>query len=462
MGGWKKCLKKPLDDDIIGVSNPTTYLLIKGALSLLSNISTFPGSCQGPETLKDLKANGKPRPWRKHKQGAQLLSAVYEVLADDYPEQAARYLDRARRIADCAPFAEFELLPDGGKKLHHSSFCRCRLCPMCQWRRSLKLGAQVRAVVSRANAVKLSRDGAPYGWLLLTVTVQNVPGEKLSAEIDHIHKALNNMAKCARWRGSVKGWLRATEVTRNFNKKSAWYGTYHPHMHLLLCVNARYYKSKEYIKKAEWLELWKHYAGLDYDPIIDVETIKTIDGQNIQDLPASERAAGMGKACAEVSKYAAKPSDYIRPDDLDLSAETVKLFDSTLENRRMTSWGGVLKETAKALQLDDIETGDLVHVETESEDDTANKLADYVTYWWAVGAADYIKTAERRGDNPTIERRKKQQTKKQVHAQLRARAGQSVAAKAKADAEKDWMMWNINQDEIDNIFGGGEDAEAKT
>lgn len=452
-------MKKPLDDDIIGVSNPTTYLLTKGALSLLSNITTSPGICQEPEALNDLKANGKPRPWKRHKRSAQLLSAVYEILADEYPEQAARFLERSRRIADCAPFAEFEILPTGEKKLHHSSFCRCRLCPMCQWRRSLKLGAQVRAVVSRANAVKISRDGAPYGWLLLTVTVQNVPGDKLSAEIDHIHRALNNMAKCARWKGSVKGWLRATEVTRNFNQKSAWYGTYHPHMHLLLCVNARYYKSKEYIKKAEWLEMWKHYAGLDYDPIIDIETVKTADGQNIQDLPAAERAAGMGKACAEVSKYAAKPSDYLRPDDLDLSADTVKLFDKVLENRRMTSWGGVLKETAKALQLDDVETGDLIHVEAESEDETANKLADYVTYCWRVGPADYIKTSMRRGDNPTEERKKKTVDKIRVHDRRRVRAGQGVLAKAKADAEKEWIVWDADPAEMADIFGGDGDGQ---
>jgi plasmid rolling circle replication initiator protein Rep len=445
--------------DIIGVSNPTTYQLTKGALSLLSNTTIKPGSCQEPEHLTDLKPNGKPRPWKKHKRDGQLLSAVYDVLADEYPEQAARFLERSRRITDCAPFAEFELTPDGGKKLHHSSFCRCRLCPMCQWRRSLKLGAQVRAVVSHANAAKISRDGAAYGWLLLTVTVQNVPGEKLSAEIDHIHRALNNMAKSARWKGSVKGWLRATEVTRNFNQKSAWYGTYHPHMHLLLCVNARYYKSKEYIKKQEWLEMWKHYAGLDYDPIIDIETIKTVDGQNINDLPKEQRAASMGKACAEVSKYAAKPSDYLRPDDLDMSAETVRLFDLTLENRRMTSWGGVLKETAKALKLDDIETGDLVHVETESEDETANKLADYVTYWWSIGAADYIKTTARRGDAPEVERQKKRQTKKQVHARRRAAAGSGALAKAKKDAEREWIAWDADPEEIAEIFGGGEDGE---
>lgn len=205
--------------------------------------------------------------------------------------------------------------------------------------------------------------------------------------------------------------------------------------------------------------MWKHYAGLDYDPIIDIETVKTVDGQNIQDLPAAERAAGMGKACAEVSKYAAKPSDYLRPDDLELSAETVGLFDRALENRRMTSWGGVLKETAKALQLDDVETGDLVHVETESEDETANKLADYVTYWWQVGPADYIKAAVRRGDNPTEERKKKALSKKQVNARRRVQAGQAALAKAKKDAEKEWSIWTADPAEIKEIFGGNADGE---
>lgn len=89
----------------------------------------------------------------------------------------------------------------------------------------------------------------------------------------------------------------------------------------------------------------------------------------------------------------------------------MRLFDKVLENRRMTSWGGILKETAKALQLDDVETGDLIHVEAESEDETANKLADYVTYCWRVGPADYIKTSVRRGDNPTEERKKRPLTK---------------------------------------------------
>lgn len=206
--------------------------------------------------------------------------------------------------------------------------------------------------------------------------------------------------------------------------------------------------------------MWKHYAGLDYDPIIDIQTVKTLEGQAISDLPVEERAASMGKACAEVSKYAAKPADYLRPDDLELSGETVELLDSALEGRRMTSWGGVLKETAKALKLDDIETGDLVHVETESEDEVADKLADYVTYWWKVGAANYIKTTERTGDNPTEERKKKKSEKGQVRAKRRASTEKGITAKARKDAERAMFaravyLTDEAADMMERIFEGG-------
>lgn len=171
--------------------------------------------------LCDRSSSGKVRPWRKHKQEAMSLSDIYETLGTDpdYPD-AAKALDKARRLSECAQWAEFERLPDGqGLRFHEASFCRVRLCPMCQWRRSLKLGDQVRKVVSRANADHIKEAGAPWRWLMVTFTVKNVPGPQLGAEIDRLHKAVNNLAKNARWRAAVRGWLRATEVTHNTDKK---------------------------------------------------------------------------------------------------------------------------------------------------------------------------------------------------------------------------------------------------
>ena len=403
--------------------------------------------------LCDRAPSGRVRPWRAHKIESSALVGIYEELAlracppdqeqeqpaaaalridaitglattqdgiqyntttgeviDHAPETkplptlAAKYLARSQRLATCAQWAEFEQLPDG-LRLHDASFCRVRLCPMCQWRRSLKLGAQVRQVVERANADHIRETKAPWRWLMVTFTVRNVPGEKLGAEIDRLHKALNNMAKCARWRGAVRGWLRATEVTHNTAKGSKSYDTYHPHMHMLLCVPARYFAGKGYIRQKEWADLWQHYAGTEYTPVVDVRAIKPSDGSSLADLPAEQQAAAMGKACAEVSKYAAKPADYIVASDPELSLRAVATLDAMLDRRRMTSWGGVLKDIAKALQLDDPETGDLIHIdEDKSQDQTATLLAEYVAYCWAGGARDYLPRGRRSGQTPEQER----------------------------------------------------------
>ena len=373
-----------------------------GIIYMHDEYTTKPGGCQ---PLVDWGTNGKPRPWRKHHIEGLMLSELYETLGSD-PDtpDAARYLDKARRLAGCAPFAEFERLPDGALHLHTSSFCRVRLCPMCQWRRSLKLGAQVRQVVEAANAAHIAEYGTAWRWLMVTFTVKNVPADELGATIDRLHRAVNNMAKCKRWCGAVRGWLRATEVTHCTDKRKAAYDTYHPHIHALLCVPSSYFK-RGYIKQKEWADLWAHYAGTDYTPIVDVRTIKAEDGSSVQALPAAEQAAAMGKAVAEVSKYASKPADYIVPSDPDLSLRTVATLDKMLHHRRMTSWGGILKDIAKALQLDDPETGDLVHIdETASRDEVAEQVAQYVTYGWAIGARDYIKWDERTGDTPERER----------------------------------------------------------
>lgn len=374
--------------------------------------------------LVDRAPSGRVRPWRVHHRRGLMLSEIYATMAEVLPDtpdnnaSAAQWLDKARRLEQCASFAEFERLPSGELRLHNASFCRVRLCPMCQWRRSLKLGAQVRQVVERANVQHITETGAPWRWLMLTLTVRNVEGPDLGRTIDGLHRAVNNMAKCKAWTAAVKGWLRATEVTHNTAAD-----TYHPHIHMLLCVNASYFSGKSYITQKGWKQLWAHYAGTNYEPVVDVRAIKPQDGGRLSDLPAGEQAAAMGKACAEVSKYAAKPADYIIPDDWALSMQTVAVLDKMLHKRRMTSWGGVLKTIAQGLALDDPETGDLVHIDEDaSADQTAEQVAQYVTYYWAMGARDYLPGAAREGATPAAERADRAAAHTAVQASRRAQS----------------------------------------
>ena len=366
-----------------------------------------------------------------------MLAEIYAAMGETGGPSAAKYLDKSRRLEGCAQYAEFAKLPEGqGLHLYNASFCRVRLCPMCQWRRSLKLGAQVRQVVSKANAARIDKVGAPWRWLMVTFTIKNIDGPELGATIDTIHKGLNNLAKCKRWKDSVQGWLRATEVTHNTDPKSGAYDTYHPHMHLLLCVPSSYFSGKGYIRQKEWAQLWAHYIKADYTPIVDVRPIKPEGGGRLSDLPVGEQAAAMGKACAEVSKYAAKPADYIVPSDPALSMQTVQVLDAMLDRRRMTSWGGCLKAIAKDLQLDDPETGDLTHINDDDSGDTvANEIASYITYSWAIGARDYLPIAERQGKPEVVERAERKAAKRAL------REGRSKAQRL--DDELDtWTVTN--------------------
>lgn len=332
-----------------------------------------------PVLLHDASSTGKERPWQRHHKGSLALAALYDYMADPSGDgsqtsaDAARYLALSQRLMTCAPWAVFEQTPEG-QRLQASSFCRVRLCPMCQWRRSLKLAGQARMVVAEADRRRAidARSGQGWRWMMLTLTVRNVSGDRLAQEIDALHKALKRLTLRKVW--PAAGWLRATEIT--YNAKA---DTYHPHMHLLLAVPPEYFAGRAYLSKAKWVRLWREVAKLDYDPVLDIRVVRPKPGSD-----------GLGAALAEVAKYGAKPSDYIRPQDIDLSARVIGVLTQYLDGRRLTSWGGVLKEAAAALQLDDIETGNLIHITDEqSDNDAADIIHDYILYRWSVGWGDY-------------------------------------------------------------------------
>lgn len=325
------------------------------------------------ERLRDIRKNGTERPWRKHHRGSLTLASLYEYMAvsggtdGEIPPRAGKYLERSRALANCAPWAEFETQKDA-KRLTNASFCRVRLCPMCQWRRSLKLGTQARQVVDFVGQSQSVR------WLLLTVTLKNVPADSLGDTVTHLHQSLTRLTHKKAW--PAIGWLRATEVT--YNAKS---DTFHPHMHLLLCVKPSYFAGREYISQKQWRIIWRNAARLDYDPQVDIRTVKPDN-------------TGIGGVVAEVTKYATKPADIIRPWDVDTSCKVIAALDKWLDGRRLTSWGGILKDAAKQLQLDDIETGDFINLGENDPFEDKTTISHYIVYKWAIGWGDYVRFEE--------------------------------------------------------------------
>jgi len=275
------------------------------------------GMGRNGQRLDDVR-NGRRLPWEHHKAFSLLLAQSYHRLSDTLPE----LLKQSVAIADCGSFLKFSCCPAGhpeASQLIGASFCRQRLCPMCQWRRSLLVSMQVAQVAHEAHV----RTGCHF--LMLTLTVRNTDSDGFDASMDAMLKAFNRFKQYAVVKKALLGFFRAFEVTISRQKG------YHPHFHLLLAVRPTYFK-KTYIKQQTWTDLWRKALQVDYQPIVDVRKVKAQTGK------------GLEGAAAEVAKYAVKPGDFIDTEDWDFTDSNVDTLHHTLKGRRGYAYGGLLKK----------------------------------------------------------------------------------------------------------------------
>lgn len=325
--------------------------------------------------LEDTTKSGKERDWKGKKRRSQLTAEHFDKAG----------LDRkAERMNDCADTLVFKSSPEG-LKLYQAWFCKVRLCPMCNWRRSLKIAYQNKRIVETVNQRQRIH------WLFLTLTLKNTDADNLSDTIKSMFKAWNRLVGYKAFKMSVKGYFRALEVTKNRDPESESFGTYHPHFHVLLAVPYRYFKEKElYITQDEWTSLWKRAMKLDYTPIVHVQKVKP--KEQLDDLKTYEsefkKAIKEQKAILEVSKYPVKDTDVIRGNKVtDDNIETVLTLDNALAYKRLIGYGGLLKEIHKELNLGDAENGDLVNI--SEEDEVANGTFDVIAKWH-IGLKNYV------------------------------------------------------------------------
>lgn len=300
--------------------------------------------CDGDyqEELIDVSSTGRVRPWKEKRVKSLIVSKLYE----DIDKR------KADRVKDCATYVRFKVTSSFDYKLDTANFCRVRLCPVCIWRRSLKIFNQVYRV---AKAVQ---EECQYEYLFLTLTVKNCEGAELSPRLDMLSYSWNKFLKRKEVKSKVKGWYKALEITHNLSEN-----TYHPHYHCILAVDKCYFYSRSYLSQSKWTDLWKESLGVEYTPIVNVKKIKHFTA----------------KVIAEMAKYTVKDSDYIRPEDWELSEEILRCLDQALNNRRLIAFGGVFKEKRKALRLDDPVDGDLVNMQEEQEEED---IIGYVSYEW--------------------------------------------------------------------------------
>lgn len=326
------------------------------------------------EILDDRTGTGRIAPWKEKKQQNGVLYRMYQHIdARRTAEGKPRLMTRNSMVdlRECGTLLEFDVNDSGEKHLHRANFCRKRLCPMCQWRRSL---IQFHQTQEQANWIDAHHDGVRY--LFLTVTLRNCDPDSLGAHMDILTRAFSLMVGNKRARkGSTRerlkrtllGSSRVVEVTFNMRKN-----TMHPHIHAILAVRPSYFShAAYYISHRQWVELWRECAALDYSPIVSIEAIDT-DERN--------------KAVAEVSKYSAKLTNILQhePDDTDLAEHALESMHLALQRRRLISLSGCFKDAKAALKQQDVdERTDLTHT---TDDPTNFQPIERHLYRWRVNS----------------------------------------------------------------------------
>lgn len=299
------------------------------------------------QVLNDTRKNGKVNDWRSKK----VMNIEYADLLKEL-----RY-KKADNVRSCGEILKFKKREDGSLKLEQAWFCKSRLCPMCNWRRSIKHSRQVIKIVD--EAVKKYPKGRFLFW---TLTTKNVfTGDGLKDELSRMNTAFNSMLKYKKVSKNLLGYLKATEVT--VNKKD---GSYNQHLHILVFVKSTYFSGKlnNYISQAELTEFWKKALKIDYTPIVNTKAVKP---------KATEKEKGVIGAVYETAKYPVKSIDYLT-DNHEENLQRVDDLEKGLKRKRLISFGGIFKEIRKELQLDDVETGELIKTGSEDEELTIGQV----------------------------------------------------------------------------------------
>ena len=192
------------------------------------------------------------------------------------------------KLGRCGDHLIFNQCPNHSEEKHlaQADFCRNRLCPMCNWRKSLKMFSQMSEIVE-----KMTTDHDGLRFIFLTLTVKNCKGEELSALIDAMNDGFTlltskgkNLAASKAVKKNILGWFKTLEITYNIKAD-----TYHPHFHVVLAVPDSYF-TRGFTTTEKWVKLWRACMKLDYDPIVDVRSVDM---------------AEKGAVC-EITKYAVK------------------------------------------------------------------------------------------------------------------------------------------------------------
>lgn len=309
--------------------------------------------------LEDLSKNGKEINWARYKKHSLIISnSMYRT----------DLIKRANVIKYCGTHLTFGETMSGALKLVEADFCRDRLCPMCTWRRSLKLFGQT------SKLMNYMKDNINVRYVFLTLTVKNCKGDELSSTIDALVKGFLKLMRRKEVKEKTLGACRQIEVTFNSNPMSDSYMTFHPHLHIIFAVAPSYYTSHHrMIQHKDWRSMWAECMDMDYQPQVNVQAVADHDQQQQE------------KAVAELSKYPIKMDTLLNidPDQQELQDFAVYNMAVGLVSKRLIEYYGIFRKYRRDLKLEDIEKGDLVNSEISDDNDELTGVIR--KYQWRIG-----------------------------------------------------------------------------
>lgn len=307
--------------------------------------------------LVDLSSGGKQIDWQHYKKSTIIISQ--SMLRSGLRK-------RAMALKYCGTDLTFAETVSDRLKLVQANFCRDRLCPMCTWRRSLKLFGQTRKLMQAITAAEQLR------YIFLTLTVRNCDATNLASTIDDLISGFSRLMRRKDVKSKTLGAVRQLEVTFNSNPHSSAFKTFHPHLHVIFAVRQSYFTSGKsdlrMITQLQWRKMWAECMDLDYDPQVDV---RTIYGKPEQ-------------AVAEIAKYPVKINSLVKMSQDDLQDFAVYNMAVSLVSKRLIEYYGIFRQYRKLLRLEDIETSSNL-VNTDNQDDDDELTGVIRRYQWRIG-----------------------------------------------------------------------------
>lgn len=267
--------------------------------------------------------------------------------------------NKVYRLLNCGRWLEYGIKGNLSKLIKVSS-CHVRLCPICQYKRSLALFRNTKRIYEVIEQEK------KYKHLLLTLTVRNVKSDCLRDTISNLLKGWRKLSNQRLWKRIIVGYLRTIEIT--YNEKN---NTYHPHIHILLTVLKEYGSGNtEYLTVYDIQERWKKAMQIDYAPIVHIKRVYV----------------SSKKPLLETTKYTVKPAEYhnILEDGGELAVEVVETLDDALSHRRLTEVGGIVRKIKQELKIQDME-------EEEEKNYLPEDFDERIIYQWFFSEYKYKK-----------------------------------------------------------------------